>query len=148
MANARRRTFLEETDRHYIPVPDKDGGCNSDAWYQIPGHPDFFAGRYIESKTCTPDGSVPDGTIGHPLALPAMPASNPTETSSSIARLQMVNTRLTGRQGQMAIQVPSFTSPIPHRISRSSKALRSIRRRIPGRPILRRSICLPVKASQ
>jgi hypothetical protein len=67
-AKAGGTTFLGETDRHYIPVPDKDGGCNSDAWYQIPGHPDFFAGRYIESKTCTPDGSVPDGLMDLGLA--------------------------------------------------------------------------------
>jgi hypothetical protein len=49
-------------------VPDQDGGCNSDAWYQIPGHPDLFAGRYIESDTCTPDGSVPDGLMTLGLA--------------------------------------------------------------------------------
>jgi hypothetical protein len=56
-------TFLGETDRDYIPMPDQDGGCNSDAWYQIPGYPKLFAGRYIESNQCTTDGSVPDGLM-------------------------------------------------------------------------------------
>jgi hypothetical protein len=60
--------FLGQTDRHYIPTPDLAGGCNSDAWYQIPGYPNLFAGRYIESNTCTADGSVPDGLMTLGLA--------------------------------------------------------------------------------
>jgi hypothetical protein len=66
--NPTTHSFLGKTDRHYIPMPDQKGGCNSDAWYQIPGYPNLFVGRYIESNRCITDGSVPNGLMTLGLA--------------------------------------------------------------------------------
>jgi len=67
-ANTGIHTFLGQSNRRYIPMPDQEGGCNSDAWYQIPGYPNLFAGRYIESDRCITDGSVPNGLMTLGLA--------------------------------------------------------------------------------